>query len=106
MENYLLFGLPSYTHVMQPYGWVKMRDCRVESREETYVDYNNGRKARTRHVTYVVGTVEASSYCGALLCGVPVVNATEKRYPPGSVHECRIRNASDLDRRQTVDVAM
>lgn len=96
-----------HRHEMQPYGWVEMTDCVVETRTTIETRYDNGGQ-RQREVTrtYVRGTVTDSSYCGALLCGVPIAKATSDRYPVGSTYECRIKHDSDLERGLTVDVAM
>jgi hypothetical protein len=98
--------LAEFTHEMQPYGWVKIKDCVVETRTNQEVDYNNGRKLKDVTRTYVRGTVIASSWCGALWCGVPVSKPRTDRYPVGSSYECRIKHESDLERGATVDVAM
>ena len=99
--------LAKFTHEMQPYGWVEMVDCVVETRTSKETRYNFGGQQQvdvTR--TYVRGTVSRSSYCGALVCGVPLVKSTSDRYPVGSTYECRIRYERDLERGCTVDVAM
>lgn len=97
----------NHMHIMEPYGWVKMVDCRIERREQRRLDFASQKYVTDGTATFVVGTVEDSDYCGALLCGVPVAGIGRKsRYPVGSAHECRIRHASDLERHETRDIAM
>jgi hypothetical protein len=106
-----------HVHEMQPYGWVEMVDCVVEEREVP--DYGKPVEVRTpgwswgtttyphtRKATFVVGTVSASSYCGALWCGVAVSKPNSDRYPVGSRHECEIKRPSDLENGRTIYVAM
>lgn len=84
----------SHTYIEEPYGWVRMEGCRLETREVSVCRPYSGYEKR--QATMVVGTVADSSWCGALLCGVPVVKATKERYPVGSEFECEIRYQSDL----------
>lgn len=106
-ENPKIVGLADeHTHEVQPYGYVKIVNCRIEIRSVPVFDFNSQRYTGLRSETYVVGTVAESSYCGVLVCGVPMVKPTSDRYPIGSTYECRIRYDSDLQRKRTVDVAM
>jgi hypothetical protein len=61
----------THVHEMQPYGWVRMINCRVEERQVPQYSYNGSRFEQTGTTTaqFVVGTVEDSSYCGALWGG-------------------------------------
>lgn len=95
-----------WTHEMQPYGWVHVENCHVKVVDVAQFDFNLQRYNGTRRAIMILGTVKESSYCGALLCGVPVVKATNTRYPVGSKHEFEIRWPSDFTHQRTVDVAM
>jgi hypothetical protein len=96
----------THMHIMEPYGWVKMENCRVEEREERRWNFDKRAYDGTIVRKYVVGTVADSSYWVGLFCGVQLSKPRNDRYPVGSAYECRIRHESDLVRGETRDIAM
>ena len=93
----------THTHEMQPYGWVRMRGCRIEVREVPKFDFRNQRWDGTRTARFVCGTVEDSSYCGAFWGGMAMVKHSSDRFPPGTQHECELRGEWDLRTNRTID---
>lgn len=94
-----------WLYIEEPYGHVKLTDCRFEVRQRTRWNFNTQSSVPDGEATFVIGTVVESSWCGALLCGVPIAKPTE-RYPVGSTFEFRIRCESDLATNTTRYIAM
>jgi hypothetical protein len=91
-----------YTHEMQPYGWVKLKDCVVWEREVPTFDFRQQAYTGKHKQLSITGTVTESKYCGALYFGVPVRTPDDRNYPPGSTHDFDVKHESDLERMCTV----
>jgi hypothetical protein len=81
--------MSKFSHICEPYGRIDLVETRL-------VNTVGGLK--------VVGTVESSPWCGALLCGVPMVETREK-LEKGSSYECRV-DMADWKRGYRRDIAM
>ncbi|MHC4120988.1 MAG: hypothetical protein ACYSWO_26165 [Planctomycetota bacterium] len=88
----------------QPYGSVYLTDCVYTQEETEYVDYNHGRRIRTRTVGVIRGVLAQDEVKCSLFGGVPVTSSV--RAKKGTPRTVWYVTPAEWERGEKVTVAM